>query len=259
MSNPFFEAQRRAQMEAWAGSIGCSPTDFAGESLTILDRPEAMPWYSLLAVSFGLGTVLSVEPRFRAFIEEHAPSPAYRAFYPVLMQSLVDDCRKKGLQADYHVPGVCWALAELRPPSMVPHGFALQIVDPDWMATEMKRNRWENGLGEPGGAQAREYRNRFGAALLDSAGEPAAIAGVFETYGMHEIGVDVAREYRGSGFGAIVVRAAAAEILARGATPLYGCAANNIRSQRTALAAGFLPSFSDAAVSVAPASAQPAA
>jgi GNAT superfamily N-acetyltransferase len=259
MGTPFFAAQRAAQMEAWAASIGCSPGDFAGEKLTILDRPEAMPWYSLLAVSFGLGTVLSVEPRFRAFVEEHAPSPAYRAFYPVLMQSLVDDCRKKGLQADYHVPGVCWALAETLPPGKLPPGFALRTVDPEWMAAEMGRRRWENGLGEPGGAQAREYRNRFGAALLDSDGQPAAIAGVFETYGMHEIGVDVAREHRGRGFGALVVRAAAAEILDRGAVPLYGCAANNIRSQRTALAAGFLPSFSDTAVSVAPASPPPAA
>jgi GNAT superfamily N-acetyltransferase len=163
------------------------------------------------------------------------------------------------MQANYMVPGVCWALAE--EPSRVepPAGFSLQAVDPDWMAEEMKRGRWENGLGEPGGPQAREYRNRFGAALLDSNGAPAAIAGVFETYGMHEIGVDVAREHRGKGFGALVVRAAATEILAHGATPLYGCAANNIRSQRTALAAGFLPSFSDAAVSVASESLGPAA
>ena len=259
MTTPFFEAQRRAQMDAWAASIGCSPDAFVTEKLTIVDRPQALPWYSLLGVTFGLGTVLSVEPRFREFVEAHVPSPAYRSLYPVLMQRLVDDCRQKGIQANYQVPAVCWALAKEPAPVEIPPGFTLRTVDVAWMAEEMKRHRWENGLGEPNGAQAREYRNRYGAALLDSAGRPAAVAGVFETYGMHEIGVDVAREHRGKGYGDLVVRAAAREILAAGHTPLYGCAANNIRSQRTALAAGFLPSFSDAAVSAATPSPAPAA
>jgi GNAT superfamily N-acetyltransferase len=259
MSTPFFESQRRSQMERWAESINCSPADFVTDRLTVIDRPENLPWYSLIAVTFGVGTVLSVEPRFRAFVEEHAPTPAYRSFYPVLMQRLVDDCIARGLKANYMVPGVCWALAEELPPVEPPAGFTLEILDVDWMAAEMQRNRWENGLGEPGGAQAREYRNRYGAALVDSSAHPAAIAGVFETYGMHEIGVDVAREHRGKGYAEIVVRAAAREVIARGNTPLYGCAATNIRSMRTALASGFLPSFSDAAVSVASDAPPPAA
>jgi hypothetical protein len=38
------------------------------------------------------------------------------------------------------------------------------------------------------------------------------------------------------------------EILSRAETPFYGCAATNIRSQRTALASGFMPVYSDGAV-----------
>jgi RimJ/RimL family protein N-acetyltransferase len=118
------------------------------------------------------------------------------------------------------------------------------------MAAEMERRRFENGIGLPGEG-GRSFRNRYGVALFDETGEPAAVAGVFFTYSdpIREIGVDVARPYRGRGLGKVVVAAGAREILDRGEVPLYGCAATNIRSQRTALAAGFLPAFSDASVS----------
>ena len=46
-----------------------------------------------------------------------------------------------------------------------------------------------------------------------------------------------------------VVAAAVRSILERSQTPLYGCAADNIRSQRTALSVGFLPILTEAGVS----------
>ncbi|MEP7215308.1 MAG: hypothetical protein ABI782_03595 [Anaerolineaceae bacterium] len=53
----------------------------------------------------------------------------------------------------------------------------------------MVRSRWENGLGETG-RDGRELRNKYGVVIADRNGEPVAIAGVFDTFGMSEIGVD---------------------------------------------------------------------
>jgi RimJ/RimL family protein N-acetyltransferase len=63
-----------------------------------------------------------------------------------------------------------------------------------------------------------------------------------------EIGVDVAREARGQGFGPVVVRSLARRILESDNIPTYNCAAANIRSQRTALASGFVPVISSGGV-----------
>lgn len=69
MDSELFASQREALKLGLAGSIGCTADDFEGEALTIVDRPESSPFYTALAVTFGTGTVVSVEPRFRAFVE----------------------------------------------------------------------------------------------------------------------------------------------------------------------------------------------
>jgi predicted GNAT family acetyltransferase len=99
-------------------------------------------------------------------------------------------------------------------------------------------NVFSHALAEAG--DERLDRNLYGVAIVE-AGSPVAIAGVFDTNGLAEIGVDVLRSHRGHGLGALVVELAASEIVARGDTAVYFCDAANIVSQRTALAAGFLP------------------
>ena len=106
----------------------------------------------------------------------------------------------------------------------------------------------ENGVGEPG-RDGREFRNRFALALYDAEGELAAVAGAFDTYGMLEIGVDVARRHRGTSLGRLVVSTLARAIMNEGKVPFYGCAATNIRSHRTAESCGFRIVCSDAFVS----------
>ncbi len=251
MTTTLFTQQRSKIMEFLAAGIGCQPEDFVTERLTIVDRPEASPWYTVLAVTFGVGTVISVEPRARAFVERHAPAPAYRSFYPVLMQKVAEEygTRIAGEALGYHVPGICWALSEVPLDESLPDGVSLRVVDADWMKAEMGRSRWENGLGTVGGNDGRELRNMYGIVLANRQGEVVAVAGVFNNYNMSEIGIDVTRDQRGAGLAGIAVRAAVREILSRGETPLYGCAATNIRSHRTALTSGFVPVYSDAAVS----------
>ena len=248
MDTALFSQQQDNIKRLLAAGIGCAPGDFDREQLTIADRPESTPWYVALGVRFGVGVVVSVEQRFRNYIERNVPTPYFHALRPELLQRMADECSTASEALTYHSPSICWGISEAPTVDSHPPGYRLELVGRDWMNGRMSQPGWVNGIGTE--ATARQLRNQFAMALLDETGDPAAIAGAFLTYGMHEIGVDVAPEYRGRGFGALVVRAACREILERGETPLYGCAADNIRSQRTALASGFLPVYSDAAVGI---------
>lgn len=249
MDTELFRQQREHIQRHLAEGIGCTPDDFAGERLTIVDRPAQATGYVALAVTFGMGTVVSVEPRFRPFVEAHAPKPHFHSLYPELLQRLASDCSTASETLTYHIPDIWWALSEAPAGSQPPPGYSIHAVDAAWMNSHVSDRRWENAVGEPG--EGREARNQLGLALLDPAGGPVAVAGAFLTYGMHEIGVDVARAHRGKGFGAHVVRALTRQLLDRGDTPLYVCSTPNIRSQRNALACGFLPVCSDASVTAA--------
>jgi len=250
MSTTFFQHQRHNIQTLLSAGIGCAADDFEREDLTIVDRPETTPWYTAMAVTFGMGIVVSVDPRFRAFVEEHAPQPRYLALYPDLLQRMVTECSTAAEPLEYTVPDLWWALREAPVVPGAPNGFELRHMDREWMVEKMSSD-WPNGLGDPGARDYRVGRNQFAVALFGQDGHPAAIAGAFITYGMYEIGVDVAPAHRGKGLAPMVVCALAHEILDRGETPLYVCAPTNIRSQRTALASGFLPVGSDASVGVA--------
>lgn len=250
MDREFFANQQRAVAAAYARGLGCEPEAFAQERLTIVDRPADATWpYTTAAVTFGTGTVLSVDPEYRAFAEEHAPAKHFRVMYAVLMQRLVDEGARRGITLAYQTPMLGFALGAApaaREP--LPAGFRIETVDTDWMNAEMPSGRFHNGLGDPpdGYSENRRTRNRFACVAFDDRGEPAAVAGVFTSFGLFEIGIDVLREHRGLGLARDAVSAAAAEVLRRGETPFYACAATNIRSQRTAAACGFVPVLSDA-------------
>ncbi|HEX6032156.1 MAG TPA: GNAT family N-acetyltransferase [Tepidiformaceae bacterium] len=246
-----FETNAAALRMAVASFLGCEAAAFEGERLTIVDRAEPAVWpYVALAATFGVGTVLSVDPELRAFADTLQPERHYDAVRPAVLTRIAEEARRLGRQASVAAPGIGWALASIPDAPDAPRGLELMPVDADWMAREMEERRFENGIGLPGEG-GRSFRNRYGLALFDPAGEPVAVAGVFFTYAdpVREIGVDVVREHRGQGLGRVVVAAAIREILERGEVPFYSCAATNIRSQRTALSAGFLPAFSDASVS----------
>ena len=103
----------------------------------------------------------------------------------------------------------------------------------------------EYGVGEVGVA-GRSFRNRYAAVLFDEAQEPVAVGGVFETFGTHEIGVDVIRSHRQGPRLSGRRGGRARHRQARGSAALR--LRHNIGSQRTALAAGFLPLLSEGMV-----------
>lgn len=249
MNRSFFDNHQRALRAAFGAGIGCEPDAFTQEKLTIVDRPASAPWpYIAGAVTFGTGTALSVDPEYRAFAEATAPAKHYRVMYAALMQMVVDEGARRGVALAYQTPMLGFALSTPPAETAAPPGFRIETVDAAWMAAEMPRGRFHNGIGDPedGYSENRGARNRFACAVFDERGEPAAVAGVFTTFSLYEIGVDVLREHRGRGLARAAVNAAAAEVLRRGETPYYACAATNIRSQRTAAACGFVPVLSDA-------------
>jgi GNAT superfamily N-acetyltransferase len=243
-----FDTHSQAARQGYARALRFPVEALSSEQLAIVDRPAETAWFTATAVTFGTGTVLSVDPAYREFVEANRPEKHYRAMSGAFLQSIAAEGERRGVKLLWFQPSLCFVLASEPPDLPLPAGWDLRDHDADWMKTEMANGRFENGVGSAG-QDGREFRNKYALALYDGQGEIAAIAGAFDTYGMAEIGVDVVRTHRGKGLGRLVVSAIAREIMRRGETPFYGCAPTNIRSQRTAASCGFQIVLADATVS----------
>lgn len=253
METDYFRRGLERYKVARAKELNCEPGDFDRHELVITTFPEGTPARSLLkAWTFGLGTVVSVTPEWVEWVRERAPERHYRVLFPnVILDPLVQAAKERGIDVGYRSPNLIFT-ANIEPTRPVtPEGLTARVVDREWRATYCASGEFENGLGDVGDAYAEEAW-RFGTALFD--GETvAAVAGGYEDGPEHiEIGVDVARAYRGRGLGEAVVRAQAAEIASRGMHPTYYCSPTNVRSHRTALTCGFLPIGSAIRASVNP-------
>lgn len=234
---------------ARARELGCDESAFDSHALTIVPKPPttAQP-YLLLGITFGTGTVLSVTEDYIEWVRANAPQPHYRAMFPFAMfQPLAEEAKRRGETLDPRFPGLGFvAGAEPNTPS-VPNHITARRVDRDWRAQYVESGVFDNSLGSPGNAYVDSIW-RFGLVLFD--GEtPAAVAGGYDDgEGLIEIGVDVAREYRGRGLGAAVVAGMNHEISKEGNIATYYCSPTNVRSHRTALTCGFVPVMSGARV-----------
>jgi hypothetical protein len=233
---------------AYADGLGVDIAAFATEALTVVDRLEPAPWpYVAIAATFGTGTVLSIDPAYREAATALVPRTHHEAAAPTFLAAIAAEARSRGHHPGVQGASIGWALSRAPGDPQPPAGLRFVELDADAMKAGIAAGGFANGFGL-GAADGRDFRNRFAIAALDDAGATVGVAGVFLTFGLHEIGIDVLRSERGHGLAPLLVRAAAAAILARGETPFYGCGATNIRSQRTALAAGFVPVCSDANV-----------
>jgi GNAT superfamily N-acetyltransferase len=243
-----FERYFRATREAFSQYLQVPVASFGDEQLTIADRRSDATW-SVTAVTFGTGTVLSIDPAYRPFVEANQPARHYRAMSGAFLQSIAAEGLRRGVTLNWYPPGLCFTVATEPPDLGVPAGFEIREMDRAWMNAEQANKRFGNGVGEPG-VDDRESQNSFALVVYDSRDQPAAVAGAFNNrYGVPEIGVDVLREYRGLGLGRLVVSAMARELIRRGDVPFYECAPTNIRSHRTAESCGFRPVCADALVS----------
>ena len=117
----------------------------------------------------------------------------------------------------------------------------------DWRAERFPSGEFHNALGELDDPDDEYFR--YGLALMDGEKVAAVAGGWDDCDGLIEIGVDVARDYRGRGLGEVVVTNFASLVAGRGQIPTYYCSPTNIRSHRNALGSGFIPVASAARAS----------
>lgn len=247
MKSDLFAHYAALTREAFAQSLNCDVGAFENNSLTVVERRPDTPWYTILAATFGTGTVLSVDPAYVEFVKASAPERHYSAMRPAFLQQVVKEGVRRGEKLAFSAPSLCFTLCEEPPRLPPPDGLTFTREEPAWMNDPENGRRFENGAGAPASG-GREFRNRFALVLRDTGDEIAAVAGAFDTHGMLEIGIDVVRAYRGRGLATLAVSTLAHAIIDEGKTPFYGCSPTNIRSQRTAAACGFRIVCSDAFV-----------
>lgn len=240
-SDYFLEALDRYRATR-AAVQGCSPGDFDTHSLVIVPRPDGPYLKSvLMALTFGTGTVVSVEPAYLEWVRANAPRDKhYRAMFPnVLLQPLAEEAARRGETLAWRSPNLSFLPAQRPVARPLPRELSELPFGADWRADHFPTGEFHNALGELNDPEDDLFR--YGLAIMEG-DRPAAVAGGWDDCdGLIEIGVDVAREYRGQGLGVGVVSALARLIADRGDVPTYYCAPTNIRSHRNALACGFVP------------------
>ena len=245
IDDPFRATQFAAVHAAYSHAFGARPDAFESGELTILPRLDAAPFpYIAVAFAGARGSVLSVSPDLLDVATTRRPPQHHEIVRPQFLTRF----QRQDPPVEFHGPEILWALGSAPLPPALPARLRIEERDASWLNAEQASLRFPNGVGRPG-VNARAERNRYAVAIVDATGEPMAVAGVFDSFGLLEIGVDVLPERQGAGLGIAVVAAAVRSILERSQTPLYGCAADNIRSQRTALSVGFLPILTEAGVS----------
>ena len=231
---------------ACAEEIGCDVASFLSNDLTVVERPSGSPAkYVALVFTFGTGTVLSVDPHYLELARSLQFKKHYLAFRPQsVVLPLVRAAQLNGEKAMAWGPALGFLLNKVPVEPPLPEGLHLEQL------SVTDRQRWyasgafSNALGEP--ADSRDSERWLRAlALMTADGEPAAMSGAYRDRGEHqEIGIDVSRRFRGRGLASTMVSLLIRDILDQGSHPTYYCAASNIRSHRTALACGLIPTFS---------------
>lgn len=242
MASDYFLAALDRYRATRAEVLGCDPRDFGDHRLAIVPRPDGPHSnFVLMALTFGTGTVVSVEPAYLEWVRANAPRDKhYRAMFPnVLLQPLAEEAARRGETLSWRSPNLTF-LPGTEPQSRpLPPRLSVLPFGAEWRAAQFPSGEFHNALGELDDPHDDWFR--YGVAIMDG-DRPAAVAGGWDDCeGITEIGVDVAREFRGQGLGVAVVSAMARLVADRGDIPTYYCAPTNVRSHRNALSSGFVP------------------
>lgn len=117
-----FDQYSQAVREAYATGLAISLEVLDDEQLTIVDRPEQMVWATVLAATFGTGTVLSVDPAYREFVEANRPEKHYRAMSGAFLQSIAAEGERRGVKLLWFPASLCFVLASEPPDLALPTG-----------------------------------------------------------------------------------------------------------------------------------------
>lgn len=127
-----------------------------------------------------------------------------------------------------------------------PDGYVVKLMGPD-VTARLDHQRFHNGLNS---AREGVRPTRFaacayvaGPSSLDLAAPVGVAAVSADSDSLWQIGIDVDDTHQGRGLGLALASAAAAETVSLGRIPYWGATNSNIRSHRTALGAGLVPSY----------------
>ncbi|MBA4180458.1 MAG: hypothetical protein C0506_07715 [Anaerolinea sp.] len=250
MTTGLFRTNLARFRAATALELGCDEAAFDSHALTVVARPDtARDQRPARVVTFGTGTVISIDPAYLDWARRLSFKKHYDAFSAdQFVLPMIAEMALRGAAGAARAVSLTF-IPEVtpRPPSLRV-GVCEQRIDPGWRAKHLPSGLFANALGDPGEVHADVYW-RWGLALIDESGEPVAVAGAYDDgQGLLEIGVDVVRELRGTGLARTVVALISRAIAEDGMTATYYCSASNVRSHRTALGAGFVPVVTNAGV-----------
>jgi GNAT superfamily N-acetyltransferase len=207
-----------------------------------------------LVTTCGTGSVVSTrDARLAQWAREHAPKASInqRVFVPSFLEGMAAFAREIGhTDAKSHSASGGLVLAEELPERPLPNSFSIRELSDAEVLEFRNDGRFDNALGEPDETR-RITGHRIAFAVVDSNDEPLAITGIWDQYpGIDELGLDVLREHRGSGFAAALTIHAVRWIRSEGRWPIYTYGFSNVRSMNNGLACGFRPLWFLAAVFV---------
>ncbi len=229
-----------------ASELGCAPEDYLSHQVTVVDRPAgSREPHLVLVTTMGTGSVVSArDVRLAAWAREHAPAADrnQRIFLPSFLEEMAVRARELGYEdaKSHSASGGCVLAEELELPPLPP-GFELRELTTQEQNELRLGNTFDNALGEADERRRIEAtRTAFAAIAPD--GAIAAVTGIWGQYsGIDEIGLDVARAYRGQGLARGLTLHAVHWIRASGRWPIYTYGFTNVRSMNNALSCGFRP------------------
>ena len=247
-----WEEALRVVLDVIGAETGCNHEELLAPGVRVVERPPFEPKPAnarrypvgdpgITAFSFGLGTVVAASASLVDEVRRIVPLDDRDApFAPAITHQLDELLRPHGIRAPaafLRLLGSRETMRDIEPPAGVrvlveqhPSDDRLESLGPE---------RWPNAY-----RVGRDARPQTCLAVALEGDEVVAIAGTCaETERLSQTGVDVAPEHRGRGLGPLVVAAAARNELEQGRVPYYGFDPPNIPSQRTGLAAGYVPAW----------------
>lgn len=232
----------RMAMKQSAEDIGCLPSDFISKSNVIVPfklGPHAKKYYAepigCNFISYGNNIVVGTCKEIYGVVDNYISSyDFYHCFETPYISKLNNQLSKYGqtiwLQAEYYLP-------DLNNLPLYTCDYEIRIMEKSEFENYYTPT-WMNAI-----CQDRSQLNNLCVGAFDK-GQLIGLAGCTEdSEDMWQVGIDVLPEYRRSGIAAALTTKLTTEILEREKVPFLNTAWSNIRSARSAIKCGYVPSW----------------
>ncbi len=194
--------------------------------------------------SLGIGGIVCVDEEHHDWAEEvFGPEPKTtrdELFMPDRMGKMAELVRPEGLLLYGPFPRFAVSNSAVTHVE-APADYGIRVVGKEGADAIGQRAKWHNAIYK---VPTETERPTMIAAIAEREGEIVGVCGASaDSPFMWQLGIDVAPEHQGRGIAPSLASAVAEAVLDEGKLPYYGTSASNIPSMRTALAAGFKPTW----------------